>query len=267
MKLYILRHAIAVERGTDPGLKDSDRMLTREGIRKLKLVIKAINCLGISFDLILSSPYLRALQTAQLTAKGLGAKKQLEITDNLKPDSSFRALIEELHKRKCSSVVIVGHEPHLSGFISFLLTGKAELSIDLKKSGLCLLCVETVRYGRCATAKEGLAAIRYLRCSPRQPRWKLESPISRNREMRANSRPFAVKRIPLPRRSSSLVRKNSSSSLIWRLYWLCLIGSLPAACAMLPVAPTSTSTRRRSSDKPFSEKSRANMTEQYSIQR
>jgi phosphohistidine phosphatase len=90
MKLYVLRHAIAVERGTDPGLKDSDRMLTREGIRKLKLVIAAMKQLGISFDLILSSPYLRALQTAQLTARGLGAKKKLKMTGALKPDSNFR---------------------------------------------------------------------------------------------------------------------------------------------------------------------------------
>jgi phosphohistidine phosphatase len=151
MKLYVLRHAIAVKRGTDPGLKDSDRMLTREGIRKLKLVIEAMRRLGISFDLILSSPYLRALQTAQLAAKGLGAKKKLELTDALKPESSFRELIEALQKRNPSSVVIVGHEPHLSGFISFLLSGKPGMSINFKKAGLCLLSIEALRYGRCAT--------------------------------------------------------------------------------------------------------------------
>ena len=52
--------------------------------------------LGISFDLILSSPYLRALQTAKLTARGLGAKKKLKMTGALKPDSNFRELIKEL---------------------------------------------------------------------------------------------------------------------------------------------------------------------------
>jgi len=151
MKLYVLRHAIAVERGTDPGLKDSDRMLTREGIRKLKLVIAAMKQLGISFDLILSSPYLRALQTAQLTARGLGAKKKLKMTGALKPDSNFRELIKELQKHRCSSLVIVGHEPHLGGFISFLLTGKLGMPLNFKKSGLCLLSIDSICYGRCAT--------------------------------------------------------------------------------------------------------------------
>src|ERR1044071_9654383 len=150
MKLYVFRHAIAVERGTDPGLRDSDRMLTREGIRKLKLVIAAIKQLEISFDLILSSPYLRALQTAKLTAKSLGAKKKLETTEALKPESSFRELIEELQKRKCSNVVIVGHEPHLSGSISFLLTCRQGMSINFKKAGLCLLSIDALRYGRWA---------------------------------------------------------------------------------------------------------------------
>ena len=95
MNLYVLRHAIAVERGTDPGLKDSDRILTREGIRKLKQAVQAMTRLDLCFDLILSSTYLRALQTAQIAAKGLGAKKKLEITEALKPDSSFRELIDD----------------------------------------------------------------------------------------------------------------------------------------------------------------------------
>jgi phosphohistidine phosphatase len=151
MNLYVLRHAIAVERGTGPGLKDSDRTLTRQGIRKLKLVIQAMKRLELSFDLILSSPYLRALQTAQLTAKDLGARKKLQITDSLKPDGNFQELIDELQNHKCSEVVIVGHEPHLSGFISFLLTGKAGTEINFKKAGLCLLSIEAIRYGRCAT--------------------------------------------------------------------------------------------------------------------
>ena len=64
MNLYILRHGIAVERGTPGYAKDADRPLTLEGERKLQLIAQAMKALDLAFDLILSSPYLRARQTA-----------------------------------------------------------------------------------------------------------------------------------------------------------------------------------------------------------
>ena len=66
MNLYLLRHGIAVERGT-PGLdKDADRSLTPKGERRLWRITEAMEALKLSFDLILSSPYLRARQTAEI---------------------------------------------------------------------------------------------------------------------------------------------------------------------------------------------------------
>src|SRR5439155_24352748 len=131
--------------------RDADRPLTPEGKRKLKRVAEAMQKLDLSFDLLLSSPYLRARQTAELVAEALGQKKKLEFADSLKPDGSFRNLIDYLKNWKSRSVLLVGHEPHLSGLISFLLSGRPNLSITLKKVGLCRLAVDKLNYGQCAT--------------------------------------------------------------------------------------------------------------------
>src|SRR5436853_2791658 len=151
MKLYILRHAIAVERTLEHTGFDSERPLTSEGIRKLKQVVKAMKRLELSFDVILSSPYVRALQTAQIVARGLHQQKRLQLEDCLKPESSFRDLIEKLQRRKNATLLLVGHEPFLSSLISFLLSGRTNLNITMKKAGLCFLRIESLSNGRCAT--------------------------------------------------------------------------------------------------------------------
>ena len=70
MNLYILRHGIAVEHGAPGYAKDADRPLTPEGERKLGQIAEAMKALELTFDLILSSPYLRARQTAEIVAEG-----------------------------------------------------------------------------------------------------------------------------------------------------------------------------------------------------
>src|SRR5512136_509230 len=88
MDLYILRHGIAVERGTPGYAKDADRPLTPEGERKLQLIAEAMEALELKFDLILSSPYARARQTAEVVTGVLHARKQLEFSDSLTPGGS-----------------------------------------------------------------------------------------------------------------------------------------------------------------------------------
>ena len=151
MELFLLRHGIAAEPGTGSFSKDSDRPLTGKGKTKLRDVVKAMRALELSFDLILSSPYVRALQTAEIAATGLGARKKLELSRTLEPGGSFRDLIELLKTRRSSQVLVVGHEPFLSGLISFLVGGRPNLAITMKKGGLCKLTIESLKYGRCAT--------------------------------------------------------------------------------------------------------------------
>jgi len=159
MELYILRHAIAVTRGTEGFPHDQDRPLTDKGRAKLGRVVRGMNALGLAFDLILTSPYLRALQTAEVVATAMGAGKTLERTPQLAPDGDPRALIRQLTSRRPPSerILLVGHEPSLSALISVLVSGDERAVITLKKAGLCKLVVQTLRYGRCASLEWLLA--------------------------------------------------------------------------------------------------------------
>ena len=152
MNLYILRHGIAVERGTPGYAKDADRPLTPEGERKLRLIAEAMQALELRFDLVLSSPYLRARQTAEVVASALDLRKRLDFSDSLVPDGSTHQLVESLnHLRPApESVLLVGHEPYLSGLISLLVSGKESCLVALKKGGLCKLTTASLKHGRCA---------------------------------------------------------------------------------------------------------------------
>ncbi len=152
MNLYILRHGIAVERGAPGYAKDADRPLTSEGERKLRAIGEAMQKLELSFDLILSSPYVRARQTAEIVADVLKARKKVEYSDSLVPDGSTRELVESLIRLRPvpEDIMLVGHEPYLSGLVSLLVSGKEGLTVVLKKGGLCKLTVESLKHGRCA---------------------------------------------------------------------------------------------------------------------
>ena len=109
--------------------------------------------LGLTYDLILSSPYLRARQTADIVAQILKPLEAVHLSDTLAPGGSPRQLLAALQTeyREWQEVLLVGHEPYLSRLISTLLTGGPNLSVVMKKGGLCTLEVETLRFGRCAS--------------------------------------------------------------------------------------------------------------------
>lgn len=152
MDLYFLRHAIAVDRDA-PGFKnDFDRPLTPDGEQKLRRVTKAMRNLQLTFDLVLSSPYVRARETAEIVASTLSLRKKLEFRDSLGVDGNPRELIVEVGglEPAPASLLLVGHEPYLSSLISLLVTGASRSSFGLKKAGLCRLSVESLKIGRCA---------------------------------------------------------------------------------------------------------------------
>jgi phosphohistidine phosphatase len=152
MNIYILRHGVAVEPGSPGYAKDSDRPLIPEGERKLVQIAKAMKALGLSFDLILSSPYLRAHQTAKIVAKALKMRKNLEMSDTLTPGGSFKKLVGLLNRLDPApdSVLLVGHEPYLSELISLLVFGDVGSRVVMKKGGLCKLTTDSLTPGRCA---------------------------------------------------------------------------------------------------------------------
>jgi phosphohistidine phosphatase len=153
MDLYLLRHGIAVERGSPGSEVDSARPLTAEGIRKTQRVARGMRALDLSFDRILTSPYTRAKETAEIVALELGAQDRLALEENLAPGGNRWQLMESLAHdgEPPTSVLLVGHEPEMSETISMLLCGSTDLAIEMRKAGLCKLVLDKPQYGRCAS--------------------------------------------------------------------------------------------------------------------
>ncbi len=136
MRLYLLRHAIAVPRGT-PGYPSDDRPLTAAGIKKMKEAAAGMPKVLPKPDVILTSPFKRALETARIAAKALKAEKKIKIVQKLSPGARAEDFMEELAKYKTAkSILIVGHEPDLGKFAASLLGAKSGF-IELRKGGLC----------------------------------------------------------------------------------------------------------------------------------
>ena len=151
MNLSFLRHAKACLRS--PKYRpDSQRPLSREGEKTMLQVAGGIKKLEDPFDLILTSPYLRALRTAEILAEAFDSKK-LFVTDHLAAEADPRAVITEITDNFAGlqNIILVGHEPFLSGLISVLLSGQPGVALDFKKAALCKLAIEDLRFGKCAT--------------------------------------------------------------------------------------------------------------------
>ena len=153
MELYLLRHGIATERGKRIRGGDAQRPLTSKGRKKMRCIAKAMRALELSFDLVLTSPVLRARQTAEIVAKEFGPKHQPMLSIHLAPEGVPQKLIRDLQRlhRGTRKVLLVGHEPYLSNLMATLLAGQPVIDINLKKGGFCLLSIDSLQHGRCAT--------------------------------------------------------------------------------------------------------------------
>jgi phosphohistidine phosphatase len=140
MTLYILRHGLA-ENEPPPGGDDGARRLTARGREKVRAAAAGIRALDLKFDAILASPLPRAAETAELVAAAYAGGPAPEVfaalSTGVTPADTVAALKPyERHDH----LMIVGHEPGLSGIASLLLTGSANsVSFDFKKSGIIAL--------------------------------------------------------------------------------------------------------------------------------
>jgi phosphohistidine phosphatase len=147
MNLYIVRHAIAVDEATSDYESDSERTLTDKGRRKMRQIAKALRSLGVEFDLILSSPYVRACETAEILADVFKMKKKVVLSDNLIPLVDPELLIGEINEKySVNSMAVVGHEPYLSTLIGLLVAENAKIDITLKKGGVCYLTADDLHH-------------------------------------------------------------------------------------------------------------------------
>jgi phosphohistidine phosphatase len=135
LELYLIRHGVAAERGEEYP-DDSKRPLTSDGIARLKKEARALDELGVEFDQILSSPLVRAKQTADVFAETMKGKPPVSSIDSLTPAGSPAAVIQDLgkHMRK-ARIALVGHEPNMGELAAFLIGAKVPL--PFKKGAIC----------------------------------------------------------------------------------------------------------------------------------
>ena len=141
MRLLVVRHAIAMEREAFAATgKDDDLWpLTRTGRRKMRQAAKGLLHLAGRPDLLVTSPLTRARQTAKILADIYGVKVVATV-DVLRPESPLPMFAAWASQQAGhSTIAIVGHEPHLSGLVTWLMSGGTEPRIVLKKGGACLL--------------------------------------------------------------------------------------------------------------------------------
>lgn len=147
MNLYLIRHAIAEEES--PTGDDSQRGLTDKGAKKMRQIAKGLRELGVEFDYILTSPYIRAEQTAEILGDVLKMKKRIVISENLAPTGNPDQLLAEINEKySVNSLAIVGHEPYLSNLVGLLTADGSPIEMTFKKGGVCYLTTDDLHHTR-----------------------------------------------------------------------------------------------------------------------
>lgn len=143
MKIYFLRHGEAEER--QPGLSDAQRQLTPAGIAEMRAIGRGLAALDLRLDTILTSPLIRAHQTAALAAEALGLVDHLREDQRLASGARFADLDHALQDEKPTArVLLVGHEPDFSSLISELIGGGR---VRMKKAAIACVDVSSVNRG------------------------------------------------------------------------------------------------------------------------
>ena len=148
MDVYLLRHGIAED--ARPGTPDSDRALTREGRDKLRRVLKRVHEAGVAPTLILSSPYRRALETAEIAAEAARLPRQDRPRRRARSQRlSLRCLGRNPLPRDEDAILLASHEPLMSSLLAHLL-GAPGLQTDFKKGAIArVACTTTGPAPRC----------------------------------------------------------------------------------------------------------------------
>jgi phosphohistidine phosphatase len=153
MQLLVIRHAIAEDREefAASGRADSERPLTDYGRRRMRKNARGLRRIAPNPDVVASSPFLRAADTARIVADAFGVAN-VETLEELTPEHRPRDLAQWLARHPPDAVVaVVGHEPHLGTLITWLIGGREAHNAELKKGGACLLEVGNSADGGAAT--------------------------------------------------------------------------------------------------------------------
>jgi phosphohistidine phosphatase len=137
MKLYLLRHGTA----SDVASSDAERELTREGEEEAQIAGSALAELGVNPSHVLSSPLVRARQTAEIAAQALSVQGEVESVDELVNGTPTQALLRVLKPYSSEDeILLVGHMPSLSEHLAALIGSKSPQGLPLGKG--CVACVD-----------------------------------------------------------------------------------------------------------------------------
>lgn len=141
IELYLVRHGVAAERG--PKYPDDRlRPLTPAGVKRFAASVPGLVAMGVGVDFVLTSPLVRARDTALLLAAGMKPKPALADVEALAPGGRHQAIIEAIktHAKRHRRLALVGHEPDLGELAARLLGARG--TVQFKKGAICAIDVD-----------------------------------------------------------------------------------------------------------------------------
>ena len=141
-ELYLIRHGIAEERG-EAWPDDAKRPLTDDGAARVRKSARGLARLGVSFDAILTSPLVRARQTADAVASAFELRPHIVAAESLAPGGTYQAVLADLEKQsRRARIALVGHEPGIGELASRLAGSRHPL--EFKKGAACRIDVDAM---------------------------------------------------------------------------------------------------------------------------
>jgi phosphohistidine phosphatase len=139
-ELYIMRHGLAVSRGSLRFSDDAQRPLVPEGKEKMREIGDGLKRIGFEVDWIVTSPLVRAVETAGIIAESLASSAPVDACEAMRPGGSPEELLAFLAKRPSRTrVLVVGHEPDLSELAARLIGADSHANLAFKKGGCCMI--------------------------------------------------------------------------------------------------------------------------------
>ena len=139
-ELYLIRHGVAEERG-DAWPDDSKRPLTDEGMDRLRKEARGLARLGVTIDVMLTSPLVRTRQTAEIVAAALDPRPNIVSAESLAPGGTFQSVVADLEKHaKKARIALVGHEPSIGELAARLIGSRHP--IEFKKGAVCRIDID-----------------------------------------------------------------------------------------------------------------------------
>jgi phosphohistidine phosphatase len=141
-QLFLIRHGVAEERG-DAWPDDAKRPLSEDGIERFQRSARGLARLDVWIDVVLTSPLVRARQTADIVASAFDPRPSIITIESLAPGGSYASLVADLEKHgRKTRIALVGHEPGI-GELGARLIGSRH-SFEFKKGAVCRIDVDEI---------------------------------------------------------------------------------------------------------------------------